>query len=179
MTAEIRGRDERWSLWYENEEWQTHPVGVYRDGELVKTIYPSGGESFMKSERDSERFVQAHLPILDSQYTGPRMYGAFEECDTHAHFLGASEIRVIQTAPFRRPKQEATDVAKLHKFVSDFSGKEIEDAKKAVSVVLKFADGKVVQADAHILDPLIAEVEKVGRAVARRGRKPAEVGPQK
>jgi hypothetical protein len=59
-------------------------------------------------------------------------------------------------------------------FVSDFSRKEIGDPKQSATVTVKFGDGRrgVVVADAHIDDPIVAEIVKVGRAQARRGRRP-------
>jgi hypothetical protein len=59
-------------------------------------------------------------------------------------------------------------------FVSDFSNKEISDEKESATVTVKFGDGRrgVVVADGHINDPLVKEIVKVGRAQARRGRRP-------
>jgi hypothetical protein len=59
-------------------------------------------------------------------------------------------------------------------FVSDFSSKEIGDAKEAVTITVKFGDGRrgQVVADAHASDKIVAEITKAGRAQARRGRRP-------
>jgi hypothetical protein len=58
--------------------------------------------------------------------------------------------------------------------VSDFSGKEIPDAKQSVQVVLRYADarrGQIV-ADAHVDDDVVRQIAKSGQQQARRGRKP-------
>jgi hypothetical protein len=59
-------------------------------------------------------------------------------------------------------------------FVSDFSGKEIADAKQSATISVRYGDGRrgVVVADAHVDDKIIAEIAKVGRQQARRGRRP-------
>ena len=59
-------------------------------------------------------------------------------------------------------------------FVSDFSGKEIGDEKQSAVVSIRYGDGRrgIVIADAHVDDPIIKEIVKVGRQQARRGRKP-------
>ena len=59
-------------------------------------------------------------------------------------------------------------------FVSDFSAKEIADDKQAAEITIKFNDGRRGQivADAHVDDPIVKEISRVGRQQARRGRKP-------
>jgi len=59
-------------------------------------------------------------------------------------------------------------------FVSDFSSKEIADGKESATITVKFGDGRrgVLVADAHVEDKIIAEIAKVGRQQARRGRRP-------
>ena len=59
-------------------------------------------------------------------------------------------------------------------FVSDFSSKEISDDKQSATVTVRFGDGRrgVVVADAHVNDPIIAQITAAGRQQARRGRRP-------
>lgn len=59
-------------------------------------------------------------------------------------------------------------------FISDFTGKQIDDEKQATTITVKFGDGRrgVVVADAHVDDPIVGEIAKVGRQQARRGRRP-------
>lgn len=59
-------------------------------------------------------------------------------------------------------------------FVSDFSQKEIPDAKQAVQVVLRYADGRrgQVVADAHVDDDIVKQIADRGKQQARRGRRP-------
>ena len=59
-------------------------------------------------------------------------------------------------------------------FVSDFSGKEIADPKQSATISVRYGDGRrgVVVADAHVDDKIIADIAKVGRQQARRGRRP-------
>jgi hypothetical protein len=59
-------------------------------------------------------------------------------------------------------------------FVSDFSNKEIADDKQAATITVKFGDGRrgVIVADAHADDKIVADIAKVGRQQARRGRRP-------
>jgi hypothetical protein len=70
---------------------------------------------------------------------------------------------------------EVIEMAKKTIFVSDFSSKEIDDAKQAATITIKFGDGRrgVVVADAHVDDKIVQDVTKAGRAQARRGRRPA------
>jgi len=58
--------------------------------------------------------------------------------------------------------------------VSDFSNREVADDKQGVEVVLRFKDGRrgQIAADAHVDDPIVKEISKVGRQQARRGRRP-------
>jgi hypothetical protein len=60
-------------------------------------------------------------------------------------------------------------------FVSDFSDKPIDDDKQAATITVRYADGRrgVIVADAHVDDPIVMEISKVGRQQARRGRRPA------
>ena len=57
-------------------------------------------------------------------------------------------------------------------FVSDFYNKDIADVKQAATITVKFGDGRrgVVVADAHVDDPIVKDIVKVGGAQARRGR---------
>jgi hypothetical protein len=59
-------------------------------------------------------------------------------------------------------------------FISDFTGKQIDDDKQSATITVKFGDGRrgVVVADAHIDDAIIGEIAKAGRQQARRGRRP-------
>lgn len=59
-------------------------------------------------------------------------------------------------------------------FVSDFSAKEIGDQKQSATISVRYGDGRrgVVVADAHVDDEIVAEIVKVGRQQARRGRRP-------
>jgi hypothetical protein len=59
-------------------------------------------------------------------------------------------------------------------FVSDFSNKTIDDDKQAVTITVKFADGRrgQVVADAHVDDKIVSDIAKAGRTQARRGRRP-------
>jgi hypothetical protein len=59
-------------------------------------------------------------------------------------------------------------------FVSDFSGNEIGDEKQSATISIRYGDGRrgVVVADAHVDDVIVAEITKVGRQQARRGRRP-------
>ena len=61
-------------------------------------------------------------------------------------------------------------------FVSDFSDKTIDDDKQAVSITLKFGDGRRGQivADAHADDAIVQQIAKSGRQQARRGRRPKQ-----
>ena len=61
-------------------------------------------------------------------------------------------------------------------FVSDFSSKEIDDPKQAVTVTVKYGDGRrgQVTADAHVDDKIVEQIVRAGRQQARRGRKPKE-----
>jgi hypothetical protein len=67
-------------------------------------------------------------------------------------------------------------VARKTIFVSDFTSKEIADDKQSAVVTVKYGDGRrgVIVADAHVDDPIIAEIAKVGRGQARRGRRPKD-----
>ena len=69
-------------------------------------------------------------------------------------------------------------VARRTIFVSDLSGKEI-DERDAVRISLSFADARrgTVVVDAHPDDPEVKTLLAKGRKQARRGRKPkAEAG---
>lgn len=59
-------------------------------------------------------------------------------------------------------------------FVSDFSSKEIVDEKQSATVTVRYGDGRrgVVIADAHVDDPVVKQIVKVGRQQAKRGRRP-------
>jgi hypothetical protein len=59
-------------------------------------------------------------------------------------------------------------------YVSDFTAKEIGDDKQSATITVRFGDGRrgVVVADAHVDDPIIAQVSAAGRQQARRGRRP-------
>jgi hypothetical protein len=61
-------------------------------------------------------------------------------------------------------------------FVSDFSDKTIDDDKKAVTITLKFGDGRKGQivADAHEDDSIVQQIARSGRQQARRGRRPKQ-----
>jgi hypothetical protein len=65
-------------------------------------------------------------------------------------------------------------VARKVIFVSDFSNKEIADAKQSATITIKFGDGRrgQVVADAHADDKIVQDILKVGRVQARRGRRP-------
>jgi hypothetical protein len=58
--------------------------------------------------------------------------------------------------------------------VCDFSGNEIPDARRGATITVRFGDVTrgVVVADAHADDPIVAEIVRVGRPQARRGRPP-------
>ncbi len=58
--------------------------------------------------------------------------------------------------------------------VCDFSGNQIPDDKHSATITVRFGDGRrgVVVADAHVDDPIIATIMKVGRQQQRRGRRP-------
>ena len=57
-------------------------------------------------------------------------------------------------------------------FVSDFSDKTIDDDKQAVTITVKYGDGRrgIVVADAHVDDKIVQDISKAGRQQARRGR---------
>jgi len=57
-------------------------------------------------------------------------------------------------------------------FVSDFSDKAIDDDKQAVTITVKYGDGRrgIVVADAHVNDKIVQDIAKAGRQQARRGR---------
>jgi len=57
-------------------------------------------------------------------------------------------------------------------FVSDFSDKTIDDDKQAVTITVKYGDGRrgIVVADAHVDDKVVQDIAKAGRQQARRGR---------
>ena len=57
-------------------------------------------------------------------------------------------------------------------FVSDFSDKSIDDDKQAVTITVKYGDGRrgIVVADAHVDDKIVQDIAKAGRQQARRGR---------
>jgi hypothetical protein len=57
-------------------------------------------------------------------------------------------------------------------FVSDFSEKAIDDDKQAVTITVKYGDGRrgIVVADAHVDDKIVQDIAKAGRQQARRGR---------
>jgi hypothetical protein len=59
-------------------------------------------------------------------------------------------------------------------FVSDFSSEEITDDKQSATITIRYGDGRrgMIVADAHIDDPIVAEIAKAGRQQARRGRRP-------
>ena len=63
-------------------------------------------------------------------------------------------------------------------FVSDFSSKTIDDEKQSATITIKFGDGRrgVVVADAHVDDPIVKEITKVGRQQAKRGQRPKAEG---
>jgi len=58
--------------------------------------------------------------------------------------------------------------------VCDFSGNTIPDDKRTATITVKFGDARkgVVVADAHVNDPIIAEIMTAGRQQAKRGRRP-------
>jgi hypothetical protein len=58
--------------------------------------------------------------------------------------------------------------------VCDFSGNSIPDDKHSATITVRFGDGRrgVVVADAHVNDPIIAQITKAGRQQAKRGRRP-------
>jgi hypothetical protein len=58
--------------------------------------------------------------------------------------------------------------------VSDFSAKEISEEKQSATITVRFGDGRrgVLIADAHVDDPVVAQIAKVSRQQARRGRRP-------
>ena len=59
-------------------------------------------------------------------------------------------------------------------FVSDLSGKEIPSERDAVTITVKFGDGRRGQyvVDAHPDDAVVKELMGKGKQQARRGRKP-------
>lgn len=59
-------------------------------------------------------------------------------------------------------------------FVSDFTNKEIADAKQSATITIRYGDGRrgVVIADAHVDDPIVQSIVTAGRQQARRGRRP-------
>jgi hypothetical protein len=59
-------------------------------------------------------------------------------------------------------------------FISDFSSKVIADEKQSATVTVRYGDGRrgVVIADAHVDDPIVEQIVKVGRQQAKRGRRP-------
>jgi hypothetical protein len=59
-------------------------------------------------------------------------------------------------------------------FVSDLSGKEIGNARDAVTITVKYADARkgVIVVDAHPDDSEVKRLAQAGRQQARRGRKP-------
>lgn len=61
-------------------------------------------------------------------------------------------------------------------FVSDFSDKTIDDDKEAVTIALKFGNGRkgMIVADAHEDDGIVQRIARSGRQQARRGRRPKE-----
>jgi hydroxymethylglutaryl-CoA reductase len=74
------------------------------------------------------------------------------------------------------PIAEGETMARKTVFVSDFSSTEIADDKESATITIRYGDGRrgVVVADAHIDDKIVAEIAKVGRQQARRGRRPKE-----
>jgi hypothetical protein len=62
--------------------------------------------------------------------------------------------------------------------VCDFSGNAIPDEKHAATITVKFGDGRrnILVADAHVDDPIVAQISAVGRQQARRGRRPRTDG---
>ena len=58
--------------------------------------------------------------------------------------------------------------------VRDFSGNPIPDDKHSATITVRFGYGRrgVVVADAHLNDPIIAQITAGGRQQARRGRRP-------
>ena len=67
-------------------------------------------------------------------------------------------------------------MAKKTVFVSDFSDQAIDDLKNSAVITVRFGDGRrgILVADAHVDDAIIAEIQKVARPQARRGRRPKE-----
>jgi len=63
-------------------------------------------------------------------------------------------------------------MAKRTIFVSDFTSTEIADDKEAVTITVRYADGRrgIIVADAHINDPIVDEIVRVGRQQQKRGR---------
>jgi hypothetical protein len=59
-------------------------------------------------------------------------------------------------------------------FVSDLSGKEIDDARDAVTITVKYGDARkgVIVVDAHPDDSDVKRLAQAGRQQARRGRRP-------
>jgi hypothetical protein len=59
-------------------------------------------------------------------------------------------------------------------FVSDFTGKAIDDEKQNATITIKYGDGRrgLIVADAHVDDPIVKEIATAGRQQARRGRRP-------
>jgi xanthine/CO dehydrogenase XdhC/CoxF family maturation factor len=65
-------------------------------------------------------------------------------------------------------------MAKKTIYVSDFTSKPIDDAKQSATITVKYGDGRRGQlvADAHVDDPIVKEIAKVGRQQTRRDRRP-------
>jgi hypothetical protein len=65
-------------------------------------------------------------------------------------------------------------VARKSVFISDFTGKQIDDEKQAATITVRFGDGRrgVLVSDAHVDDPIVGQIQKVARQQARRGRRP-------
>jgi hypothetical protein len=86
------------------------------------------------------------------------------------HEEASSSIEISSTSD----PDNGGSMARKTVFVSDFSNKEIADDKQAATITVKFGDGRrgVIVADAHADDKIVADIAKVGRQQARRGRRP-------
>jgi hypothetical protein len=87
VKAEVRGRGDAWSVWYEDESGLPSPVAVYdRDGVLKGTI---------EAGNPTGKLVAAH-------FTGPRA-----EAEAYARWLGADEVKRVrvQERATRAPKE--------------------------------------------------------------------------
>jgi DNA-binding PadR family transcriptional regulator len=87
--------------------------------------------------------------------------------------LSVTKAQSTQTA--RRPKARAKPTPSPGAPVSDFSGVELGDELNTATVIIRFGDTRrgIRVANAHVDDPIVAEIEDAGRPAGSAGERQA------